>query len=311
MWQRLPRNPWTRRRGYAALAALAGIGLIAAACGGGGSDDNAAAGNTDSDNDSGGNGTADHVADGLCTPAEFVTDADNLPVVDSKRRETTNGDTSFTITVIDAAGEPATFLTSGQCWERAVLGEVSPDAAALVAAPPSPEEDLAVETPVPISGGPGGPIEEHPGFQDRTAEVEELGRGHLEVGTPFSYPSTPPAGGPHWSIPTRCGLYAEAQAFEGFVHTMEHGAIIWYYDPAQWTPEAIDQFGELARELLNDGNRLALAPVPPNDALAQPIALAAWGHLLFLEEFEPDSIRAFVDKFKDQGPESIPRENAC
>jgi hypothetical protein len=92
---------------------------------------------------------------------------------------------------------------------------------------------------------------------------------------------------------------------------MEHGAIIWYYDPAQWTAADIEQFGALSRELLDDGKRIVLAPVSVDYPLAKPIALAAWGYILFLDEFETDSIRSFVNEFENEGPENLPRDTAC
>jgi len=161
------------------------------------------------------------------------------------------------------------------------------------------------------SGGPGGPIQEHPHLQDRTDQLESVGSDHASIGTEIRYPTTPPFGGTHWEVPARCGIYNEAQRFEGLVHTMEHGAIIWYYDPAQWTAADIEQFGALSRELLDDGKRIVLAPVSVDYPLAKPIALAAWGYILFLDEFETDSIRSFVNEFENEGPENLPRDTAC
>ena len=278
------------RSNSAAIAACAAAGLVAAACGGGSGD-----------------GTA-HLAD-PCTPPALAPDPDALPIVDSKHRETSNGETSFTITVLTADGETVTFFTSAECWERATLGEASPDAATAVAPAPPPGDPTAA--PIPASSEPSGPIDDHPGFEDLNDQIEELGSEHLVAGTSFFYPTTPPAGGPHWEIPARCGIYADPIPYEALVHTIEHGAIIMYYDPVAWTPTAIAQFEALAREILSDGDRFVLAPAPPSPPFPRPIVLATWGYLLFLDEFEPDTIRDFVDEFENEGPEVLPRLNAC
>ncbi|MCY3887976.1 MAG: DUF3105 domain-containing protein [Chloroflexi bacterium] len=269
----------------AAIAACAAAGLVAAACGSG-------------------DGT-DHPAD-PCTPPALAPAPDALPIVDSKSRETNNGETSFTITVLTADGETVTFFTTAECWERATLGEVSPDAATAVAPPGDP-----TAAPIPVSSEPSGPIDEHPGFADLNDQVDELGSEHLVAGTSFSYPITPPAGGPHWEIPARCGIYADPIPYEALVHTTEHGAIIMYYDPAAWTPATVAQFEALAREILNGGDRFVLAPAPASPPFPRPIVLATWGYLLFLDEFEPNTIREFVDEFENEGPEVLPRLNAC
>ncbi len=277
------------RSRYTVIVGCATVSLIAAACGA--ADD-----------------ATDHLAD-PCTPPELAPSPDELPIVDSKNRETSNGETSFTITVLTADGEKVTFFTSAECWERATLREVSPDAATPAA--PTPPADDATAVQIPANSEPSGPIDEHPGFEDRTDQVEELGSEHIVAGTSFRYPTMPPAGGPHWEIPARCGIYAEPIPYEALVHTTEHGAIVMYYDPAAWTPTAIAQFETLAREILRDGDRFVLAPAPPTPPFPRPIVLATWGYLLSLDEFEPNTIRDFVNEFENKGPEVLPRANAC
>lgn len=290
MTRKWPSWQLTRyQNSYTVIAACTMAGLIAAACGGS-------------------DGSTDHLAV-PCTPPELVSSPDELPIVDSKNRQTSNGETNYTITVLTADGETATFFTSAACWDRATLGEVSPDADTPVA--PTPLADDATVAQIPASSAPSGPIDEHPGFEDHTGLVEELGSEHLVAGTTFPYPTTPPAGGPHWEIPARCGIYAEPIPYEALVHTKEHGAIVMYYNSAAWTPADIAQFGEFAREILSDGDRFVLVPAPPTPPLPRPIVLATWGYLLSLDEFEPNTIRAFVNEFENEGPEVLPRVNAC
>ena len=117
-----------------------------------------------------------------------------------------------------------------------------------------------------------------------------------------NYPTAPPYGGPHVETPflVRCGIYREQQTFEGVTHTMEHGTVIWYYHPDVVGPEEVETMRRLAGELLSDGRKLVLTP---HREIQTPIALSAWGRLLGLQQYEADTIRAFVTAFQNQGPE--------
>jgi hypothetical protein len=63
-----------------------------------------------------------------------------------------------------------------------------------------------------------------------------LDRAHVGSGVPAlpplsSYPSTPPASGPHEPTPLDAGVYAEPPPIGSAIHSLEHGAVIVWYAP--------------------------------------------------------------------------------
>ena len=139
-------------------------------------------------------------------------------------------------------------------------------------------------------------------------ELTAAGQEHLPPGEPISYRASPPYGGSHWEIPTRCGVYAEQQAFEGLVHTMEHGAVIIYYQPDLATVDEVERLGAVASDLLEQGRRIILTP---HQGISSPLALAAWGAILELDRLEDETISGFANAFENRGPERFSREQAC
>lgn len=144
-------------------------------------------------------------------------------------------------------------------------------------------------------------------FEDsRLREFEDqfttAGQPHLPPGTPANYNSTPPYAGPHWSQPLRCGIYEQEQQFEPMVHTMEHGAVILYYQPLVHEADEIAAMHVVASSLLNDGTRLIMVP---SLRLGSPVVLTSWGRLLAMDEFEEDTLRGFIDAFEGDAPEDV------
>ena len=148
----------------------------------------------------------------------------------------------------------------------------------------------------------GGPDFDDPRLQTFDNELTTPGQRHVPSDVTVNYPTAPPYGGPHVETPflVRCGIYREQQTFEGVTHTMEHGTVIWYYHPDVVGPEEVETMRRLAGELLSDGRKLVLTP---HREIQTPIALSAWGRLLGLQQYEADTIRAFVTAFQNQGPE--------
>ena len=46
-----------------------------------------------------------------------------------------------------------------------------------------------------------------------------------------TYPSVPPASGPHNSIPYGAGVYGTPPPIDRVIHSLEHGAAIVWYSP--------------------------------------------------------------------------------
>ncbi|MCZ6545915.1 MAG: DUF3105 domain-containing protein [Chloroflexi bacterium] len=154
----------------------------------------------------------------------------------------------------------------------------------------------------------GGPSFEDPRLLEFEDDLTTPGQGHLQSGVSFPYATDPPYGGPHSGNLLPCGIYQDEQPPERYLHTMEHGAIVIHYQPDVFAHEDVAALRQLGSALLQQGERIVLAP---NRSMESPVVVASWGRLLPLESGEEAAIRAFVDAFEDDAPESISRSRAC
>jgi hypothetical protein len=128
------------------------------------------------------------------------------------------------------------------------------------------------------------------------------GRTHVPPDQDVEYKTNPPTSGNHDPNPAADGVYSQSPTqatTKNFVHTLEHGRIIIQYDPTL-EKRRIDQLGGLFND---DPYHMVLMP---NRRMPYAVAATAWGHLLGCKEVEDatfDAIRAFRDRYRDQGPE--------
>jgi len=74
-----------------------------------------------------------------------------------------------------------------------------------------------------------GPVENVGPFQPRDRDREHV---PTEAMPPLStYPSVPPASGPHFEIPWGAGVYDSPPPIERVIHSLEHGAAVVWYSP--------------------------------------------------------------------------------
>ena len=149
------------------------------------------------------------------------------------------------------------------------------------------------------AGGGGGYV---------VTEPEDLGVDHLSQeavqaivdGTldPPEYSSVPATSGQHAPSPTPCGVYRQEVPEMFNIHALEHGAVIFYYQPALLTADERGELEEVARQLQTH------VIVMPFAAIDHPLALVAWGKLARLEEFDAEAARSFWAEFAQLGPES-------
>ena len=86
---------------------------------------------------------------------------------------------------------------------------------------------------------------------------------------------------------------------ENAVHDLEHGgAWITYIDEV--AEDAVKELESIARRY---SSHVILSPRPDNDS---PIAIAAWGRLLELDEVDSGQIHNFILRYRFQGPENVP-----
>jgi hypothetical protein len=136
------------------------------------------------------------------------------------------------------------------------------------------------------------------------------GRGHIDEFQPYSgsYSVVPATSGPHWFAaqtaagvpsPARWGRYQSPLPDEVTIHNLEHGGIGLHYNCETECPELIQQLSDLVPRSHSQ------FIISPDDRLPNKIAVTAWRHHLYLDEFDEEEIRRFIDEYKDRAPESV------
>jgi hypothetical protein len=156
----------------------------------------------------------------------------------------------------------------------------------------------------PNSSTSGAAPDPNPTFTDPGIETFPMeGRTHVPVGTIVVYMTDPPTSGNHYPTPQQGGYFETPIAAGFLVHSMEHGGIIIYYNPATVTDAQKNSLKALAQA--HPGAFSQVICVPRNDP-AYPIILTAWTHRLRLTTYDQRRIDGFVTLFLDQGPEHAP-----
>lgn len=129
----------------------------------------------------------------------------------------------------------------------------------------------------------------------------EMGKEHVSETPPLEeYNSLPPTSGPHYAQQTNWGIHKEPIA-EGYqVHNLEHGGILMQYKPGL-DPNIIKRLEGVGEDY--NWKKIILAP---NPSLDKWIALTAWERLDTFDDFEETRIRAFIDSYRNRGPENVP-----
>jgi hypothetical protein len=120
-----------------------------------------------------------------------------------------------------------------------------------------------------------------------------------------TYPTNPPTNGPHFFTPALDGSYVgkSSPRTEQVVHSLEHERVVIQYRPglqASTLRELEALYAESPQHVLLVENKTSM----PCD-----VAATAWAHGVLcphLTQASIDALRAFRDKYRDQGPERIP-----
>jgi hypothetical protein len=128
--------------------------------------------------------------------------------------------------------------------------------------------------------------------------------GRTHTTKKVTYKTNPPSSGNHNPIPAADGAYGTAPPTEKLVHELEHGRIIFQYDPKKVPARRIGQLKGLFDE---DPYHLVVTPNATNMPYA--VAATAWGHIAGCKRFTDetfDVLRAFRERYQDKGPEFVP-----
>lgn len=123
---------------------------------------------------------------------------------------------------------------------------------------------------------------------------------HVGIKEKVQYTSDPPVSGDHYDKSVNPGFYTEPQVPEELVHSLEHGQVVIYYDPAKLPQQDLEQIKELARPHTDPFEGVV---VTPRSDAKHPLILTAWEHTLRLEAYDQAKVEQFVDAFRGRGPE--------
>lgn len=125
----------------------------------------------------------------------------------------------------------------------------------------------------------------------------DTGRAHVPAAT---YSVNPPAGGDHDPAPSPGGFHdmSTVPTDGHLVHSLEHGFVVVWYQPAGVSAATVDALRDLARR-----HRWVLAV--PRPSLPTPLAASAWRRRLLCPQDVgvQGPIGKFVRTFRDKAPE--------
>jgi hypothetical protein len=130
----------------------------------------------------------------------------------------------------------------------------------------------------------------------------DLGRTHIKDGTKITYNSNPPTSGPHNATWQKYGTLDKPVADEFLVHSLEHGYIIISYNCAKVSDTQCPALQKAISEILKEKRSWKII-VTPRPGLDVPVALTAWTYLDKMDSFDKARTLAFIDQFRDKGPE--------
>ena len=131
--------------------------------------------------------------------------------------------------------------------------------------------------------------------------VRITGRTHFPQGTPIHYNTNPPAEGNHYPNPQPAGIYPTPPPDGNLVHSLEHGAVILWYNPKKLSSKQIDTVKNIFNKAPGDKNIMVA-----RTSMDVPLALTSWGRILKLNSIDEKTIDAFFNANVDQGPEQAP-----
>ncbi|PSQ15149.1 hypothetical protein BRD00_15480 [Halobacteriales archaeon QS_8_69_26] len=148
--------------------------------------------------------------------------------------------------------------------------------------------------PLPNSGNPSllEDVESHP----------SEGGDHVPESTDPDY-DFPPTSGDHYRTPAFPGFYEKTPALGHLVHSLEHGAIVIYYDPASTSDDAEQSLREFAAQHTDPWASVVVVENPVENPESTYV-LTAWRHSLRMDDYDPEVVRAFIAEYIGRGPEN-------
>ncbi len=151
-------------------------------------------------------------------------------------------------------------------------------------------------------------------FESEDAKPFKDEQVHVPEGTTVTWPTDPPAGGPHYGETAIWGFYTDPVDPRYIVHNQEHGGVVLWWGPKtpQQTVEELRAFYE-SDPLSMFGTQ--------KQSLGSKVGITAWtgdqerygseenyfgvGKAARCDEFDRDAFKTFRDAYRGKGPEPV------
>lgn len=181
----------------------------------------------------------------------------------------------------------------------------------LIAAATKPAFACSVEWQPDPTASPAAGTSPQPGYAQ-----PDMGHTHVAVGTQVTYTYCPPASGRHYNAapngPITARVYGPGDAVipEGWIHNLEHGALVLLYkgETADQTAlrAAFDAIGPSPVCGFQPGGQSPGPLVARFDKMTWPYAAVVWGRVMPLETVDIPAIVDFYAKYGEQtNPEKL------
>jgi hypothetical protein len=144
-----------------------------------------------------------------------------------------------------------------------------------------------------------------PQFAGGLKHFPNEGHQHMNPAEPVIYNTDPPTSGNHYPTFVVPGFYSAVQVRGRLTHSLEHGNIVIYYDPARVTGASLDGLKALVTAYPGHLGFGGVVVTPRTDA-QYPIIATAWQWWLRETAYNAQDMSAFVQAYVGKGPEKLP-----
>lgn len=161
---------------------------------------------------------------------------------------------------------------------------------------------IGIATIVIMAGGIALVSNTGPSAKPLLGQAVQVSQGHVPTGTPLQYSTNPPAGGQHYDTTAHAGFYdtGNLPADGNLVHSLEHGAVILWYNPKKLSQGQINKLKDIFNQTSGKGI------MAPRNSMDVPVGLSSWGQVLKLTKIDEKQVKAFFVTNGGRGPESAP-----
>ena len=145
-----------------------------------------------------------------------------------------------------------------------------------------------------------------PALEDMGSQVIPVGSSHVPYSTKTA------TSGPYWYVkpdvedfakdgaPVKWGIYDKDIPDEALIHNLFRGGIGIHYNCPDGCKTLVNSLKDI---IPRNKSQFVMSPY---SGMPSKIAITSWRHLMYLDEFDSERIKEFIESYKDRAPQSIP-----